>query len=327
MTGPFAQGAPFYRIGWLGLFPLRGKKENIPTGITGRSGAWPTDAQITEWIAQRGGDNIAIRLPDDVIGIDVDAYDGRRGIETITWFESQYGELPRTWRSTSRDDGSGILLYHVPSGLNWVSHLGKDSNVEVIRHAHRYAVVWPSIHPETKKRYRWYAPGGAPQDRPPQPDELTELPDTWIKALQDTRRESNGSGRPIDPSDRVDPIRVLQGLPIGEQETGLFAYIASLRARNIDYNEAKILALAAGQQFANEPGREAWTPTEIITKVDHVWRTYSAGTTQRGIDVSNELRDWAATVGQSTHVDLPHDGNDNDDNNDPHNDEIGRAHV
>jgi Bifunctional DNA primase/polymerase, N-terminal len=99
------------------------------------------------------------------IGLDVDCYEEKTGAADLARLFGQWGPLPPTWKTTSRDDGSGILLYRVPSGVdptNW--HTGAGPSIEIIRHAHRYAVVWPSIHPETGQPYRWYRPDGTLAD-------------------------------------------------------------------------------------------------------------------------------------------------------------------
>lgn len=193
---------------WLGVLPLpHNRKSPVPEGYTGRKGKIPTDDQITEWIFDRPHGNIALVMPGDVLGIDVDDYayrfqardpktrkpltepDGSpkmvTGIKTggavLAALETELGPLPPTWRSSSRGNGpSGIRFYRVPSGLLW-GDLGE--HLEGIWWGHRYAVVYPSINPDSGKQYLWI---DETSDRPewgalpPKLTDLPSLPDSWV---------------------------------------------------------------------------------------------------------------------------------------------------
>lgn len=185
---PYRDHALTYRAaGWIGVLPVPyGTKKIAATGWTGHAGRWPSGADIQAWCDNpspaEGGGNIALRLPVDVIGLDIDAYTGKNGATTLAGHIDRWGSLPATWTSTSRDDGtSGIRLYRVPEGLRWPGQAGP--HIEIIQTAHRYAVVWPSVHPDTGSRYRWIRPDGIVSTEPPDPDQLPELPDTWIIGL------------------------------------------------------------------------------------------------------------------------------------------------
>jgi hypothetical protein len=151
---PFADAAQTYLdAGWGGVLPLpERRKKPPPDGYTGHGGAWPNEVQIERWLANQGAGNIGIRLPLDVIGVDLDLYkdpDARTKLEECT------GPLPPTWCSTSRVDGSGIRLYRCqppPAGKKWMG--APIAAVEIIQYHHRYVVAWPSIHPEGRT-YLW----------------------------------------------------------------------------------------------------------------------------------------------------------------------------
>lgn len=163
--------SPLYALG--NLLPLpEGKKFPPPGGYTGESGRDVTDVERTTWAAQVG--NYALRLPDGVVGIDVDQYGQKRGLDTIREREAELGQLPDTWTSTSREyaSGSGIRFYRYPGG-KLAGAVGES--VEVIQHSHRYAVVWPSVVDD--RAYRWYRPDGTVAERPPKAEELPELPE------------------------------------------------------------------------------------------------------------------------------------------------------
>jgi len=186
-AGPYAEAADTYwRAGWRGILPVPARTKRMRlVGWTGNSGAWPSYADVFDWAnnpaPDAGGGNIALRVPHHLLGIDVDDYDGKGGGATLTGLSERWGPLPPTWRSTSRDDGvSGIRFYHVPEGLAWPSNI--PTGIEIIRFGHRYAVVWPSIHPEGRT-YRWVSPQGVTSTVVPAIDEFPELPDTWIAGL------------------------------------------------------------------------------------------------------------------------------------------------
>jgi KaiC/GvpD/RAD55 family RecA-like ATPase len=185
MTGPYAAGATLYwAAGWRGIIPLPPKAKKLPpAGYTGAGGLYPSYPDVDTWATgPEGQGNIALRMPPNVLGIDVDAYGDKQGKLTIAEAQRAFGEdLPATWRTTSRDDGvSGIRLYRIPEGLAWPGEIGPG--VELIQSRHRYALVWPSIHPEGKT-YRWIGPDGVVSTTVPDPDELPLLPDVWVHGL------------------------------------------------------------------------------------------------------------------------------------------------
>lgn len=139
--------------------------------------------QVRRWMWANPGGNIALRLPEGVIGIDLDLYpDSSKdhpAVERLAAWDalvSKFGPLPESPRATSRDDGiSGIHLYRVPAGWKAAGILpaapvcqghplpgGRDARPgdpvspgEVIQHRHRYLVAPPSLHP-SGCRYRWH---------------------------------------------------------------------------------------------------------------------------------------------------------------------------
>lgn len=170
------------------------KKHPIPEGWTGGAGNWVDAGQVTRWVNAGSGSftarsNIALRLPKTVLGIDADMYDGKAGRATLAWCESRWGDLPPTWVSTSRSDGSGIRLFRIPEGLAWPDRLrGEDgsaaSGVELVRWDHRYCIVMPSMNPDTRQRYAWIKPDGSVTDEEfPAPEDLPELPVAWVEGL------------------------------------------------------------------------------------------------------------------------------------------------
>ena len=181
----YKTGAPFYLdAGWAGVLPLPPKKKSPPpTGYTGWNGKDPSSKMIETWCNETVGDfqaasNIAIHAPDGVVGIDVDHYGEKLGGETLAKLEGELGALPPTHISTARNDGiSGVRWFRVEPGLRWPTGPGKD--IEFIHKGHRYAVVWPSIHPDTGDRYIWVDQHSGDESPPPNEDELAWMPDEW----------------------------------------------------------------------------------------------------------------------------------------------------
>lgn len=162
----------YFLAGWQ-PFPLRGKDQDIPGGVTGRAGRLLIRSDVATWMVTNPDHNIGLRL-DGVVGIDIDNYRKgdveKRGWKTQKLAEERWGPLPKTWRSTARPQGgaSGILFFRVPPGyLGLVSQLiladpngERFGDIEICQYHHRYAVVAPSIHPDLGTPYIWYDPDG-----------------------------------------------------------------------------------------------------------------------------------------------------------------------
>jgi len=178
------QYAPAYwEAGWIPVPLPHGKKTPPPQGATGRGARDVWIADIQTWLDDDPNANIALRMPKNVVGLDFDLYK-ESGRETLAAMTAQYGELPATWRSSSRTDGSGIMFFRTdPSRTDALRDPigGGKGGLEIIRWSHRYAVVMPSLHPEGGT-YLWYGPDGQ-RSTAPKVGELPELPQAWLDAL------------------------------------------------------------------------------------------------------------------------------------------------
>jgi hypothetical protein len=170
MATPYQLAArDYFEAGWSPLpLPAR-QKSPVPTGWTGSLGLYVTQVQLDKWLTGKAKagkllfrpSNIAVRLPAHVIGVDVDAYGTKAGEATLAAAEEEWGSLPPTWVTTSREDGvSGIRLFRVPTDLAWPGQLPQGGGVELLRWDHRFAIVAPSIHDKTGKPYRWWTTSG-----------------------------------------------------------------------------------------------------------------------------------------------------------------------
>jgi P4 family phage/plasmid primase-like protien len=244
MSTPFALAARAYLdSGWSPIplpheqkFPVpdqfpgpNGKLEH--QSFTGADGVYVTEAHLAHWLSAKGRanagklsyrpGNIAIRLPPSIVGVDVDAYSGKKGAETLAKAEMEWGALPPTWVSTSKDDGvSGIRWYRVPIGLAWPGELPQGKGVELIRWDHRFAIVAPSVHDKTGEEYRWYREVAREDgsyemvleeeefpDAPPERDEeggIPWMPKEWIEGLTGGEKYS---ARATDDGIGADDVR------------------------------------------------------------------------------------------------------------------------
>lgn len=195
--GPYGSSAcDYYAAGWQ---PLPVALDGKAACVSGHHGKAETRIRWTEmvksWIpGWQGKQNIGLRLISE-IGIDVDAYDGEHGAESLAAAEVALGALPPTWTSTSRGPGqpSRIHLFRIPFDLDVSAAEGllrttygahrddkgrRVSNVEIIHRYNRYVVAAPSIHPARGVPYQWYDPAGAACPMPRRSD-LAVLPQAW----------------------------------------------------------------------------------------------------------------------------------------------------
>jgi hypothetical protein len=206
--GIYALAAPHYlRRGWEGVLPIGAAgrviyKRNVmredgligqdpvlgtgkmppPRGYTG-SGGYPDAATIEQWRqGVEAGDNVALRLPWGVYGLDVDAHGEKPGLSSLEALKDKCGPLPATWSSTSRGQDSPARIYLFRAepfeGCRWKDHPGEG--LDSIHFGHRYMIVCPSIHPGSGMPYRWYRPDGTENRGAPRMEDLTELPRRWI---------------------------------------------------------------------------------------------------------------------------------------------------
>lgn len=206
---PFKSAAPSYvKKGWDFVFPTVGGVP--PKGVTGYQRSMPSLGGIEKWRGSRGGENIGIGMPDNVIAIDVDLkHDAEGNVVGDGWtpeIEDLLATLGLTWTNGHGDPGSPYrhYLYRVPEGVtaDEVASIagGLGPNVDLIKWNHRWLRVAPSIH-KSGEVYEWYAPGSP--DGPckaPTPGMLPQLSaDQWgaVRSFAGTV-SSSGRYRPAD---------------------------------------------------------------------------------------------------------------------------------
>jgi len=104
----------------------------------------------------------------------------------------------------------------------------------MVQYFHRYTMCSPSIHPDTRQRYRWIDElANEPVNLPPEPGELPELPWTWIEGLAIAKGATSPAATPqmcagfIDghtealfPEALVAVRKLLDGCQPGQQDHG-----------------------------------------------------------------------------------------------------------
>lgn len=203
MTNPRDVVVAYHSAGWEAPFPLPAGKKSPPLyGYTGHDGQYPTDSDVTRWTAEGRYGNYGLRAPEGVIGIDWDAY---KGYDVYDWIKPHLRQAPR---STSKGGEERSAIYWVRVDADLVEQLRDrhfaEAGTEVIRAQHRYAVVWPSIHPDTGDIYEWYLPDGDPSalNGPPHVNLMPYVPrervEEAIKRYGGGKRTSSGvSGRRV----------------------------------------------------------------------------------------------------------------------------------
>ena len=188
----YAEAAPLYwEKGWRGILPLRPKQKfPPPDGYTGHTGIDPSYPDICAWSDEYPNGNLCLRMPIGLIGIDIDAYGGKTGAQTLAEAERRWGPLPETFRSTSRmatDKISGIRYFRVPAGTVLVGDIKFPElgigHIEIIQRHHRYSVSWPSFNKDSQSTYYFYN-GKLQNIGLPSPDEAETFPTRWIEELQ-----------------------------------------------------------------------------------------------------------------------------------------------
>jgi hypothetical protein len=173
--------------GWAPLPLPKGRKKTPPDGWTGSDGAWPSGADVAEWVGdpKHSEGNTAVRLPKEATALDVDARHG--GAETLEYLAKHCGPRPPTWIVSAREatDPSGHRLYRLPAGFEEADMRTGIGGIDVLRWGHRYSIAPGSTNPDAGGAvYRcWHEETGQVLEGLPPVSELPELPESWARAF------------------------------------------------------------------------------------------------------------------------------------------------
>lgn len=166
----------------------RGEWAPLP-GTTGSSSAFPTNLEMPDAATAR----IAFRPPEIVKVLDVDHYAEKLGRHTIERAEEELGELPLTWKVTSRgaDDKGGRYLfrYEGPDIKDSVLQAFADPDtgatcVDIVRTQHRFSWAPGDINPKNGELVQCFDPAGN-SCAMPRVEEIPWLPEPWTKYFED----------------------------------------------------------------------------------------------------------------------------------------------
>lgn len=214
---PYAMAARDYLALGYSPLPIRtGSKLPAVSGYHGHGRPMATSADVDRWTATHAPLNVALRLPDGLVGVDVDNYDHKDGAAQLAALEATHGALPPSPVSTSRDGtASGIRLFRIPAGIRTPSRLA--THVDVIAHGLRYLVTSPSVHPSGRV-YMWKDPATGDPVAAPAVADLPELPAKWLELLTSTRT-----------GDGPDVLTWLDTLPDGDPSADVAAALDTYR--------------------------------------------------------------------------------------------------
>jgi len=252
---PYAEGALIYfSRGWTDVFPVGTDKDPyakapVPKGVTGYDAGpvgWNRIKLGTQQAA--GKRNLGLRMPRQVIGLDVDEYEDHAGASTLAKAEADLGDLPPTYRNTARGHGdaghrffrTGMGRIAIP-GAEEILAKAYGPNIEILHYGRRYAVAWPSLNAAAGLApYRWYAPDGELlTGPPPRVIDLPVLPEAWQELLTapiGSEQAQRGSGGNLRAPDRKDKP---------EGEAGLWddAGLTIRRSRAEDLTVTQVVAV------------------------------------------------------------------------------------
>lgn len=161
-----------------------GAKYEPLTGTTGSAPKQTAEEALKNFDDADDNCNVALRVNDNVIGIDVDHFPEKNklGAESLAELEKKHGALPATFYNTRHgaNADSRHMFYRVPAGVKWKDKAAKD--IDILQFSYRYSVVAPSTYEE--KPYKWFNADHEELDTIPHVDELPDLPLGWVEFLK-----------------------------------------------------------------------------------------------------------------------------------------------
>lgn len=281
-ANPFAETfTAYWEAGWRSILPMPSKKKFPPPDGTTGAKAQPLSYPDLQAYADDGTrTNIALHMADGLIGLDVDAYDGKTGAQTLEQLQTELGVLPATFVSTARvGTPSGIRLFRGPVGQEYLTAL---PGIEILQAHHRYAMVWPSWNPKATATYVWIdETTGEILTAPPKPADIPELPAAWVARL----RVDNKARADKSDLSHIEAAHVLLGLPKGQPCAHIKRAAGNAvtgEARHESYRNAQLAVLRLGRSGC--PGAEP--------VLQRLRATFLAEMKATGEDLAARSNDW-----------------------------------
>lgn len=193
--------------------------------------------------------------------VDVDVKDGAPGLSSLAELKRQYGDLPTTATTKTWSGGNHFLFDYSPGIRNRAGILpGID-----VRGDGGYIVVPPSQ--VNGHAYEWMREG-----------EIAVPPGWLVNLIVGKRQDGNKSESGIDWEGLRD------GVEQGQRNDQLFRYAASLRAKSIPFDEARVRMLERAEKC--QPPLD---PREALKILEGVYARYLEGPLHL-TDYGNSLR-------------------------------------
>ena len=161
-----------------------GEKKHPLSGTTGSAPKQTAEEALKNFDYADDNCNVALRVNDTVIGIDVDHFPEKNklGAESLARLEEEHGALPATVYNTRHGAkaDSRHLFYRVPAGAKWKGKAAKD--IDVLQFSYRYSVVYPSTFEDMS--YQWFNADHEELDAIPHVEDLPDLPLGWVEFLK-----------------------------------------------------------------------------------------------------------------------------------------------
>jgi putative DNA primase/helicase len=258
----------------LRIFPLHpGGKRPIFSG-------WPESAtddpqQLSAWWREHLAANIGVLLgePSGVFLFDVDVKDATKdkpavnGYKTLEKLEKEHGPLPPTWRAKTGGGGEHYFFkhpgFHV-SNADGTRAYWKGIDIKGER---GYAVLAPSLHPDTQELYHWIE-GHRPSDV-----ELADAPEWVLKRLREGAKKKTAAETKLRLNDTGEKI------PRGKRHEAVLGLAGWMRARNYP-----TVSIEAALRAMSEHGCEDHDDAEHQRDIKHTLDTV------RGWDPRSDVR-------------------------------------
>jgi hypothetical protein len=166
-----AQAMQIYGANGWDIFPCIGKVPLTPNGLRDAS---HNAEQIVAWLKKYPNCNIGWALPVGLWALDIDPRHG--GFESLRQLERDHGPLPHTLRQATGGGGEH-RIFREPNGERVRQGAGFRPGLDTRVGGRGFLIVAPSVHPDTKKKYRWHTVA-APVEAPLWLMEMVKAPET-----------------------------------------------------------------------------------------------------------------------------------------------------
>ncbi len=198
---------------------------------------------------------IATGRTSGLLVVDIDPRNG--GDDTIDTLVEKHGQFPDTVEALTGGGGSH-LLYDYPTGGHPISGTVLADGVD-IKSDGGYIVAPPSVH-ISGSSYEWEL-SSHPSDT-----EVVPPPEWLVEQLRNPLLTSKSGA---NAKERLDPAKILAGVPVGERNETMFRYFCRLREKNLAWDECIVL----GRQVINaSPSDPPFPESEMLTCLNSAFK-------------------------------------------------------